>query len=317
MFGVPVLLLTLDGAVGRVPAAVVHGLLLTVVALGRTKETRSPPRQDPPYQAFSPPMEAPAHAEQRFSLIYPWGIQSQEGIFPQVKQQSLVKSAQGSGLTFFSHTAQEPSFLLCLYNTSLIYGLKAAINQQALLAWTGSVKAWKLAFLRLLSKPDMSRGCRGRSFWATKISKVTTTTSPEKRITRYQLQPISGRLAGQLLPPGVADGQTALPSRDKKTSCYISDTEKSKKVHFPPSLPESREGLLYTGWLWGLLSPVMPARTAQNPWKKEMLHSPWFLQKYSALGSAAAKRISTPEHTECPQFSGRATCKITLWPLRN
>lgn len=31
--GVPVLLLTLDGAVGGVPAAVVHGLLLTVVAL--------------------------------------------------------------------------------------------------------------------------------------------------------------------------------------------------------------------------------------------------------------------------------------------
>lgn len=31
--GVPVLLLTLDGAVGRVPAAVVHGLLLAVVAL--------------------------------------------------------------------------------------------------------------------------------------------------------------------------------------------------------------------------------------------------------------------------------------------
>lgn len=30
---VPVFLLALDGAVGRVPAAVVHGLLLTVVAL--------------------------------------------------------------------------------------------------------------------------------------------------------------------------------------------------------------------------------------------------------------------------------------------
>lgn len=33
VLGVPVLLLALDGAVGRVPAAVVHGLLLTVVAL--------------------------------------------------------------------------------------------------------------------------------------------------------------------------------------------------------------------------------------------------------------------------------------------
>ena len=33
MLCVPVLLLALDGAVGRVPAAVVHGLLLTVVAL--------------------------------------------------------------------------------------------------------------------------------------------------------------------------------------------------------------------------------------------------------------------------------------------
>lgn len=32
MLCVPVLLLALDGAVGRVPAAVVHGLLLTVVA---------------------------------------------------------------------------------------------------------------------------------------------------------------------------------------------------------------------------------------------------------------------------------------------
>lgn len=33
VLGVPVLLLALDGAVGCVPAAVVHGLLLTVVAL--------------------------------------------------------------------------------------------------------------------------------------------------------------------------------------------------------------------------------------------------------------------------------------------
>lgn len=35
-----------------------------------------------------------------------------------------------------------------------------------------------------------------------------------------------------------------------------------------------------------------------------MLHSLWFLQKYLVLGSAAAKRISTPEHRECPQFPG-------------
>ena len=33
MLRMPVLLLTLDGAVRGVPAAVVHGLLLTVVAL--------------------------------------------------------------------------------------------------------------------------------------------------------------------------------------------------------------------------------------------------------------------------------------------
>lgn len=33
VLSVPMLLLALDGAVGRVPAAVVHGLLLTVVAL--------------------------------------------------------------------------------------------------------------------------------------------------------------------------------------------------------------------------------------------------------------------------------------------
>lgn len=32
VFSMPVLLLTLDGAVGSVPAAVVHGLLFTVVA---------------------------------------------------------------------------------------------------------------------------------------------------------------------------------------------------------------------------------------------------------------------------------------------
>lgn len=131
MFGVPVLLLTLDGAVGRVPAAVVHGLLLTVVALGRTKETRLPPRQDPSLPSVLP---SPGSSSTRFSLIYPWGIQSQEGIFHQVKQRSLVKSAQRSGLTSFSQTVQEPSFPLHLYNSSLIYGLKARINQQALLA---------------------------------------------------------------------------------------------------------------------------------------------------------------------------------------
>lgn len=37
--GVPVLLLTLDGAVRGVPAAVVHGLLLTVITL-ETRRTR-------------------------------------------------------------------------------------------------------------------------------------------------------------------------------------------------------------------------------------------------------------------------------------
>lgn len=40
VLGVPVLLLALDGAVGRVPAAVVHGLLLTVVALRATDQDR-------------------------------------------------------------------------------------------------------------------------------------------------------------------------------------------------------------------------------------------------------------------------------------
>ena len=39
--GVPVFLLALDGAVGSVPAAVVHGLLLAVVALGGVKDTSS------------------------------------------------------------------------------------------------------------------------------------------------------------------------------------------------------------------------------------------------------------------------------------
>lgn len=38
--GVPVLLLTLDGAIRRVPAAVVHGLLLAVVTL-KTSRIRS------------------------------------------------------------------------------------------------------------------------------------------------------------------------------------------------------------------------------------------------------------------------------------
>ena len=37
--GVPVLLLALDGAVGRVPAAVVHGLLLAVIALQHNHHT--------------------------------------------------------------------------------------------------------------------------------------------------------------------------------------------------------------------------------------------------------------------------------------
>lgn len=40
VLGVPVLLLALDGAVGCVPAAVVHGLLLTVVALGEKSEVQ-------------------------------------------------------------------------------------------------------------------------------------------------------------------------------------------------------------------------------------------------------------------------------------
>lgn len=47
VFSMPVLLLTLDGAVGSVPAAVVHGLLFTVVALERTNETRLQPSLGP------------------------------------------------------------------------------------------------------------------------------------------------------------------------------------------------------------------------------------------------------------------------------
>lgn len=84
MFSMPVLLLTLDGAVGSVPAAVVHGLLFTVVALERTNETRLAPSQDPSlptYKCSHLRMDEPAHAEQYFSFIYAWGIQRQEGFF--------------------------------------------------------------------------------------------------------------------------------------------------------------------------------------------------------------------------------------------
>lgn len=203
----PVLLLTLDGAVGSVPAAVVHGLLFTVVALERTNETRLPPSQDPSlptHKCSHRLVDAPAHAEQYFFFIYVWGIQRQEGIFHTccIKQQSLANLhnafifsgvwiiafekitshlrkhiSQGSGLTFFSHAVQEPSFTLHLYDSTLIYLLEATTNQQALLAGTGSMQAWKSAFLRFLYKPDLSRGC-----WARQISKVTTITSLQKRI---------------------------------------------------------------------------------------------------------------------------------------
>lgn len=44
MVGVPVLLLTLDGAVRGVPAAVVHGLLLAVVTLKRDRSTADRPQ---------------------------------------------------------------------------------------------------------------------------------------------------------------------------------------------------------------------------------------------------------------------------------
>jgi len=40
----------------------------------------------------------------------------------------------GQWTDIFSHTVQEPSFTLHLHNGILIYGLKATINQQALLA---------------------------------------------------------------------------------------------------------------------------------------------------------------------------------------
>lgn len=223
----PVLLLTLDGAVGRVPAAVVHGLLFTVVALERTNKTRLPPWQDPslPTHKCSHLLEdATAHAEQYFSFIYALGSQRQEGIIHtcRVKQQSLVNLhnafifsrvsiiafekiishlrkliAQGSGLTFFSYTVKEPSFTLHLYNGILIYVLKATINQQALLAWTGLCKLENLCFW-FLYKPDLSRGCWGRSFWARKISKVTKILL-EKRIIHYQVvgySPLSAGLQG-------------------------------------------------------------------------------------------------------------------------
>jgi len=84
VFGMPVLLLTLDGAVGSVPAAVVHGLLLTVVALQGTNESRSPPRQAPSAPTHTRShllLDAPAHAEQYSSFIYAWGTQRHEDIF--------------------------------------------------------------------------------------------------------------------------------------------------------------------------------------------------------------------------------------------
>lgn len=166
VFGMPVLLLTLDGAVGSVPAAVVHGLLFTVVALGKTNEMGLPPWQDlsSPAHQYSP---TPAHtsAEQCSSYL----CSGHKGIFHAcwVKQQSSANThnallfyrvwiidfqknhlslkkthlPQNGGLTFFSHTAQEPSFTLHLCNSTLIYVLKATVNQQALLVWTGSAQA--------------------------------------------------------------------------------------------------------------------------------------------------------------------------------
>lgn len=53
--------------------------------------------------------------------------------------------------------------------------------------WTGSAQGWKSAFLRFLYNLDLSRGCWGWSFWAQKIPKVTTIRSLEKRIIYYQV----------------------------------------------------------------------------------------------------------------------------------
>lgn len=189
----PVLLLTLDGAVGSVPAAVVHGFLFTVVALGRTKEKGLLPWQDPSSPASPQPC---SHPMLLWFLL--GGTQGHQGIFDScwVKQQSSANLHnaflfsrlwiitfqkiishlrklifQNDGLTFFSHTAQEPSFTLHLCNNTLIYVLKATINQQVLLAWAGCAQALKPVFLRFLYKPDLPRGSWGRSFWSRKSQK--------------------------------------------------------------------------------------------------------------------------------------------------
>lgn len=73
MFSMPVLLLTLDGAVGSVPAAVVHGLLFTVVALERTNKTRLAPSQDPSLPSVLTCSWMNQHMQSNTSLLFMLG----------------------------------------------------------------------------------------------------------------------------------------------------------------------------------------------------------------------------------------------------
>lgn len=134
----PVLLLTLDGAVGSVPAAVVHGLLFTVVALGRTNEMGLSPWQDPPSPAHqrSP---VPAHTSTWGHLSH---MLSEAAVFSTSAQclpifHSLDYCSSKNHLslkkthvsewwtdTFQPHSAGT-SFTLHLCNSTLIYVLKS------------------------------------------------------------------------------------------------------------------------------------------------------------------------------------------------
>lgn len=60
---------------------------------------------------------------------------------------------------------------------------------------------------------------------------------------------------------------------------------------------------MYTGWLPGLVSFVVPARTAQNSSKKDAAQ-PMIYGELLGSGESCSKTIATSEHTEGPQLSG-------------
>lgn len=198
---------------------------------------------------------------------------------------------------FFSHTVQEPSSTLHLCKSTLIYVLRATINQQALLVWTASAQAWKSASLRFLYQCDLSRGFWVGWFWARKISKVTIITWLQKRLICYQV------VCYSLFKVGLQGGHSHWGLLTKRKHCNL--VEKKPQLCAAAVLLEDQEGVFSSKSSRNQRRPVVhrmatwahaPCHACKTPEKKKCCNTCNFCRNTYFWG-VLQQRGFLPHHT--------------------